>query len=156
MASTNKTEKLGLNSWLETDKPRRADFVEDNAIIDDKLGNHLVDDTRHFTTEDREKLANMVYTESYGGDGKSSRSFTLPFEPSFVIVYNRYDTLSYYDPELGYNLLNAAVFAIKKSLDFAGSLDGAVLTVNQSTEPETGLFANLNRQFAQYVIIAVR
>ena len=34
MASTNKTEHLGLNAWLSTDKPKREDFVRDNQLID--------------------------------------------------------------------------------------------------------------------------
>ena len=34
MPTSNKTEHLGLNQWLGTDKPKRADFVEDNAAID--------------------------------------------------------------------------------------------------------------------------
>ena len=34
MASTNKTENLGLNQWVGTDHLTRTDFVEDNALID--------------------------------------------------------------------------------------------------------------------------
>ena len=36
MSSTNKTS-LGLNMWEASDKPVRQDFVNDNAIIDDKI-----------------------------------------------------------------------------------------------------------------------
>ena len=34
MPTENKTANLGLNSWLGTDKPQRADFVEDNRYSD--------------------------------------------------------------------------------------------------------------------------
>lgn len=36
MSSTNKTS-LGLNMWEASDKPVRQDFVNDNAIIDEKI-----------------------------------------------------------------------------------------------------------------------
>ena len=34
MASSEKSGNLGLNLWLASDRPVRADFVEDNRIID--------------------------------------------------------------------------------------------------------------------------
>lgn len=37
MASTNKTENLGLNLWLPTDKPKREDFVKDNQAIESRI-----------------------------------------------------------------------------------------------------------------------
>ena len=39
MASTNKTEKLNLNQWVETDPVLREDFNADNAILDAVIGN---------------------------------------------------------------------------------------------------------------------
>ena len=44
MASTNKTEYLSLNAWVESDRPQRADFNSDNSIIDSALGAHLEND----------------------------------------------------------------------------------------------------------------
>ncbi|MDO4750198.1 MAG: hypothetical protein Q4A39_05080 [Eubacteriales bacterium] len=39
MASTNKTEKLNLNQWVETDPVLREDFNADNAILDEVISN---------------------------------------------------------------------------------------------------------------------
>lgn len=41
MPSTNKTPNFGLNDWISTDKPVRADFVADNRIIDGALANKV-------------------------------------------------------------------------------------------------------------------
>ena len=41
MASSQFTTNLGLCNWLESDRPKRADFVSDNGIIDSVLGGHL-------------------------------------------------------------------------------------------------------------------
>ncbi|WP_277668644.1 hypothetical protein [Caproiciproducens galactitolivorans] len=37
MPSANKTPNYGLNQWQGNEYPKRTDFVEDNAIIDQKL-----------------------------------------------------------------------------------------------------------------------
>ena len=34
MSSSQKTEYMGLNNWLGTDRPQRIDFVDDNQKID--------------------------------------------------------------------------------------------------------------------------
>lgn len=38
MASTNKTENIGLNDWASEDRPERADFNSDNLILDEYIG----------------------------------------------------------------------------------------------------------------------
>ena len=47
MASSSFTKNLGLCSWSETDRPKRIDFVTDNLLIDEKLGEHLADSDIH-------------------------------------------------------------------------------------------------------------
>lgn len=37
MPSTNKTPILGLNQWIDTDKPVREDFDRDNRLIEEKV-----------------------------------------------------------------------------------------------------------------------
>ena len=54
MSSTNKTANLGLNSWIESDRPKRTDFVSDNTIIDNVLGNHVKDNGVHLTAEEKQ------------------------------------------------------------------------------------------------------
>lgn len=55
MSSTNKTEKLGLNSWIGSDKPKRIDFNTDNEIIDRAISEHTEDTVVHINAEEREK-----------------------------------------------------------------------------------------------------
>ena len=57
MASTNKTQNLGLNNWLETDKPKRIDFVSDNAIVDNILGTHIKDNDIHLTSSEKDRVS---------------------------------------------------------------------------------------------------
>ena len=53
MASTNKTTRLQLNSWVASDKPKMEDFNSDNAIIDQSLGTHIANTSIHVTAADK-------------------------------------------------------------------------------------------------------
>lgn len=53
MPSSAKTEKLGLNNWAGADTPKRADFNQDNRILDEKLGGHLENEDLHVTIPTR-------------------------------------------------------------------------------------------------------
>lgn len=156
MSATNKTTNLGLNSWLSTDRPKRVDFVEDNTIIDEKLGGHILNASLHLSTQDREKLNSIVYTTSYSGTGAQSRNFSFTFTPSFVIVFKRFDSFNSYVASGSYTKINGAFFSTKETTDDCGSLSGTTLTVKQSTSASDGLFYNLNEQYGQYIIVAFR
>jgi len=60
MSSTNKTS-LGLNMWEPSDKPVRQDFVNDNAIIDEKITNLNSNLATHKSSGDHD---GRYYTES--------------------------------------------------------------------------------------------
>lgn len=156
MSSTNKTTNLKLNSWISSDKPKRVDFVEDNTIIDEKLGGHILNTNIHLTTQEREKLNSMVYATSYSGTGTQSRSFNLTFAPSFVVVFKRYDSFNSYVSSGNYTKINGAFFSTKETADDCGSISGTSITVKQSTSASDGIFYNLNEQYGQYVIVAFR
>ena len=53
MASTNKTETLGLNQWIGSDKPKMEDFNSDNRLIDTALAGHRADQTVHVSAQER-------------------------------------------------------------------------------------------------------
>lgn len=55
MASSEKSGNLGLNLWLASDRPVRADFVEDNRIIDEEVGGHLANGAIHVTQNEKIK-----------------------------------------------------------------------------------------------------
>lgn len=87
MASTNKTSMLKLNAWVGTDIPKREDLVTDNALIDQAVGTHHADKVQHLSVTDRDKLENPIYFGSYIGNSAATRDITLPFAPSFLILY---------------------------------------------------------------------
>ena len=87
MPSSNKTPNLGLNNWSGTDKPKRADFVQDNQLIDAAVHNHVADQDLHCSPEDRARLNQLVVTGFYVGNGASERTLTLSFAPSFALVF---------------------------------------------------------------------
>ncbi len=76
MSSTNKTEKLGLNSWIGSDKPKRIDFNTDNEIIDRAVSQHTEDTVVHINAEERERWNNYMFTGMYYGDGSTTVSYT--------------------------------------------------------------------------------
>lgn len=156
MASSSKTPNLGLNSWSGTDKPRRVDFVEDNTIIDEKLGSHLADTDVHLSADDRTKLNGIVSAISYSGTGAASRTLTFTFAPSFVIVFKRFDSFNSYVSSSSYTKINGAFFSTKETTDDCGGLSGNSLVVKQSTSASDGLFYNLNELYGQYVAVAFR
>ncbi|MDD5796617.1 MAG: hypothetical protein PUD24_06780 [Oscillospiraceae bacterium] len=156
MSSSSKTPNLGLNSWSETDKPKRVDFVEDNTILDSKLGAHLADTNLHLSTSDREKINSLISAVSYSGTGASSRSISFGFSPTFVVVFKRFDSFCSYDSSLSCTKINGAFFSVKETTDDCGRISGTSLVVKQSSSAEDGVFYNLNEQYGQYVAVAFR
>ena len=156
MPSTEKTPNLGLNSWLADDKPKRVDFVEDNNIIDEKLGGHLSDSSAHLSESDREKLSSPVYKTSYSGTGTATKNITLPCQPSWAVVYKRYSGFCNYDTDISAEKINGAFFSSDIADDDCGGIKNSVLTVKQSTSAQDDVFYNLNEQYGQYVVLAFR
>lgn len=89
MSSSNKTANLGLNSWLGSDKPSRADFNSDNEIIDGYFNQHSTDMEMHLSESDRERLLEPYYVGTYFGDGETSRTIEAEcsFNPTFGIIF---------------------------------------------------------------------
>ncbi len=71
MASTNKTENIGLNLWTSADAPKREDFVSDNEKIDSAV-------TKIQST------ALRCGSDVYVGSGKNRQRVTLKFEPIWI------------------------------------------------------------------------
>lgn len=75
MASSNKTETLGLNQWLGTDKPKRDDFNADNLAIDQAVKN-------------LQESVDMAMG-SYTGTGiVSGRFIEFGFRPKAVFIWS--------------------------------------------------------------------
>ncbi len=73
MASTNKTEKLGLNLWTQDDIPKREDFVSDNEKIDRAVSELCESELKFVTVE-------------YTGNGKGMINFDFEKEPKCVFI----------------------------------------------------------------------
>ena len=56
MASSSFTTHLGLCDWAASDRPKRADFVSDNTIIDTQLGGHIANGNIHLSADEKAKL----------------------------------------------------------------------------------------------------
>ena len=157
MPTENKTANLGLNSWLGTDQPQRADFVADNTIIDTVVSSHLNDSNSHLSSSDRTLLKNPFKLGYYSGNGSESRTITFDFNPSVVFVFLKNKPLAEYDSNYEYTLCNSAVVAANGVGSTLGiSLSSKTLTVSQSTSSSDGRFINLNKNGSQYFYIAFK
>ncbi len=154
MASSNYTANLHLSAWSESDRPKRADFVSDNSIIDRELGGHIANTAAHLTAAEKEKLGEPFVVQLYAGSGEASRAITLGFKPKLVIVYKRGVA-----PVLlsnGKTVVNSAIAAYGH-----GSTSGAIVTstgvtVSEVAENADGIGVSLNASGSQYTLIAFR
>ncbi|WP_085832586.1 hypothetical protein [Clostridium merdae] len=157
MPSTNKTPKLGLNSWVESDKPRREDFVQDNTILDTILSEHFADVVQHLTTVDRQKLNEGVVVGSRTGTGTEEASISLDFEPKLFLLFAKDKAITESNFSSSYTVVNSGV-ATQWGSTAGLAMSGKKVTVKQSKNaPEAGgAQMNLNKLYGQYIYIAVR
>lgn len=155
MASTSYTRHLGLCEWQGSDRPKRMDFVNDNAIIDQKLGEHLIDSNIHVTAEEKIRFENLYTVFSYAGDGEKTKTFALDNSYSFAIVFQKF----YPSVEIDDNSDVVSHFAIAGRV--FGSSTGVTLTSNslivtQDTYATDGVKNNFNESQGQYVALLFR
>jgi hypothetical protein len=153
MASTNKTTNLHLNSWIESDKPKRTDFVMDNSIIDSVLGTHINDSDLHLTLAEKTRVHSPYSISLEYGTGTSTLTYNPGFAPSMAIIFKTNTPLI--TTVSGYPQANYAIATAKGSTGGA-TLSGSTFTVRQSTGSENGVIYNLNENNEPYVIIYFR
>lgn len=154
MASSKKTDNLGLSYWELADVPRMADFVTDNLIVDSLLGDHINDDSIHLTPEDRERLGGSVESIIFAGDGASSKTVSLSKSPKMVQVFLKNKPYASWNAEKNCMVINSA-FALQNGLSSGGaSLTGNKLVLTENTAPSAGVMYNLNEQYGQYVVVS--
>ncbi len=152
MSSTSYTPNLGLCAWEGSDRPKRTDFLNDNAVIDKKLGEHLLDVSIHVTPEEKQLYANPYKVVSYVGDGASSKSISLTESYSFAIVFQKYY------PAVTIDSSNNTVshFAIVGRLFGSSSsmvMNSTSITVKQDRTATDGVINNFNEDGGQYVML---
>lgn len=151
MPSSNKTPNLGLNNWSGTDKPKRADFVQDNQLIDAAVHNHAADTDLHCSPEDRARLNQLVSTGFYVGNGASERTLALSFSPSFALVFAH--------NAAPVSTANGAVctgFASQNYASAGVALSGASLTLSQAAGSGNVPAVSLNESGKAYGYLLLR
>ena len=150
MPSTNKTPNLRLNNWIESDIPKRIDFVSDNVIIDNLLGGHINDNGKHLTTAEKGRVSEPYVFSLVQGTGTSSAEFRPGFTPKMAVVFKT----SAPPVKLSTDslIINYAI-ATQSGGSGGASLSGDTLTLTQNSAPSNGTQYNLNESGSSYVIV---
>lgn len=86
MASSAKSETLGLSLWEATDRPERSDFVNDNEQIERLLGGHINNAALHITESEKNYLKLPYTVAVYRGTGSTPFKINAPFKPVLILV----------------------------------------------------------------------
>lgn len=154
MASSDFTTNLHLSAWRDSDRPKRADFVSDNNIIDTQLGGHILDTAIHLSAQQQDKLNAPFGGFVYQGNGEASRTIQLSYVPKYAVVFKRDTAPVTYDN--GVTTANLG-FAINGFGNTVGvSLSNLGVTVQQIAQNADGVCVNLNESGAQYAMITFK
>ena len=154
MASSNFTPKLGLSNWAAGDRPKRADFVSDNGIIDKVLGTHIADTAMHMSAEEKDKALLPVESFIYGGTGDAVRTILTGFRPSFAIVFKRGE------PQIrlagGVTIVNSGYASYSQGGTAGVGITSNGVQVQQEAAASDGQRISLNEEGCQYTLIAFK
>lgn len=154
MATSQYTPNLHLSAWAETDRPKRADFVSDNAIIDTQLGGHIANGDIHVTADEKAKLSQPYTVSLYSGSGESTLSISLGFQPKLVMIYKRGAAPIAYSG--GTAVINSAVGCYGHGASLGMSLTATAVSVTEQATATDGARISLNESGSQYTIIAFK
>ena len=154
MASSNFTTNLGLCDWAANDRPKRADFVSDNHIIDNTLGGHIADTAMHLTASEKQKALSPYTTMIYAGSGSDNRSITTDFAPKLVMVYKKNAAPTAI--ENGTAVINSGAAAYGHGGSGGLSVSATGFVVRQQSTAEDGMRYSLNESGCQYFAIVFR
>jgi len=154
MASSNYTTNLHLNAWAAGDRPKRADFVSDNNIIDNRLGGHILDDDIHLSAAQQDKLNTPFTVSIYSGNGSAERTIQLGFTPQLAIVFKRgVIPAGWFDNK---NTANFAIATNGYGFSTGVSITTSGVIVRQIAQNADGICVSLNESGAQYTVIAFK
>ena len=154
MASSSFTANLGLCNWAATDRPKRADFVSDNGIIDSVLGGHVNNSALHMSTAEKAKALTPFECFIYAGTGDSSKNIVTGFRPSFAIVFKKNEPPASYSG--GVNIVNSGYAAYGNGGTAGVSISSTGVTVQQEATASNGRRISLNEDGCQYALIAFK
>lgn len=151
MASSSFTSNLGLCNWAATDRPKRADFVSDNNIIDSAVGGHIANTTMHLTAAEKQRALQPYTTVVYAGTGEDNRTVTTSVSPRFVIVFKRNAAPVEYTG--GVNIINSGTAAYGHGGTAGVSITSGGFTVRQQSAATNGQRICLNEEDCQYCAV---
>ena len=154
MASGNFTPNLHLNAWDGSDRPKRADFISDNNIIDTALGGHIADSDIHVTSQEKDKLSQPYAVKLYAGSGEAERTISIDFTPKFVVVFKRGVPPFMYSG--GANVVTSGFACYGHGSTVGIVLTSSGLTVTETSVNASGIRINLNESGCQYTIVAFK
>ena len=154
MPTNNKTSKIGLNAWVDTDKPKRSDFVADNQQIDTVLGGHIEDTVVHLTADQRAKISAPFVAGVYAGDGTAESFILLSFTPSLIFVAQQDGASARCSG--GESVVGSGMAtAMTTSGGVRLGTNRVYVTQTQGT-PANGIRYNLNASGTQYMYVAFK
>lgn len=153
MATSNFTPNLHLSAWEASDRPKRADFVSDNTIIDTQLGGHIANSNIHLSAEEKAKVDEPFITMMYSGTGESERTIPLDFHPRFVYIYKR--GVPFVSYSNGVNVIYSACGSYGHGSSVGISITSTGVSVIE-TAASNGIRVSLNENYAQYTLIAFK
>lgn len=153
MASSNKTTNLGLSQWLSTDSPKRSDFVSDNNIIDNILGNHINDANLHLSADEKTRVSEPYIIYTAYGSGEESTYLNVGFTPTLVFIFKKNAPFTEYSDSQ--TVVNSCVATS------VGTTGGAIIEDNkvylyQQEDTKAKILYNLNEKTAEYIVIVFR
>ena len=157
MASSSKTNILGLNQWVGTDTPKRADFNNDNSILEIILGAHYTDSSIHVTSTDKAKWNELYKIGYYYGSGTASQTITLTFSPSAVFVAQNGRPFNFYNATDAKTYIHSG-FAINSYRSSGITLEtfGFKVEYSTATPSYSNAYPSLNSAGSVYMYIAFR
>ena len=154
MASSNFTSNLHLSAWTGSDRPKRADFVSDNNIIDTQLGGHIADSAIHVTSDEKARISQPYEVKIYSGSGESERTISLGFTPKFVIVFRRGVPPAAYSSGANVVYSGYACYGHGSTTGLVINSSGVVVT--ETSVNADGVRVSLNESGSQYTLIAFK
>ena len=154
MASSNYTSNLHLCAWADSDRPKRADFVSDNNIIDTQRGGHILNDDIHLSAAQQDKLNTPFTVSVYQGNGSAERTIQLDFTPRFVLVFKRGAVPAGYINSI--NTANCAFATNGYGFTTGVSITTSGVVVRQIAQNADGVCVSLNENGSQYTLVAFK
>lgn len=159
MSSTNKTENLGLNSWIGSDKPERTDFNYDNEVLDNAIFQHTSNNEIHITQQERSAWNSSVHMGAYFGNGSAERivATNCPFDVSFGIIFAANRPISVANFSSAKKTNYTAFFGKLANSLGVKITDKRNFQINQSLTPEFEQeYVSLNESGVAYIYVLMR